>query len=272
MSFSARETSRHLGQPDTLFRFEYGTQTIAYTDAEREIDLEGVTYRPIPIQRNAITSSGTLDKATININLPINTEIAELFRVFPPSDVVGVTIYQSHDGEKQFLAMFVGRVLSCGRKGRVATLACEPASTSIRRPGLRRRWQYGCPHVLYGPQCRASRAAFTYTRTVASVDRAFVTMPSGWQGSNNRSSFENGLIEWDGPNGTEVRNILQVNNDTLTISGRVSGLATGSSVRLSLGCKHTMGDCRVVFNNIQNYGGDPWIPLKNPVGLVNHFY
>lgn len=272
MSFLTREKSRSLGQPDTLFRFGYGNQITGYTDSEDQIVVDGVTYRPIPIERDAITSSGTLDKARLNIRLPLNTEIVELFRVFPPSDVVGITIFQGHAAESDFLAMFVGRVLSCSRKNRIATLSCEPASTSMRRPGLRRRWQYGCPHVLYGTQCKLVRDNFTFTATVAVVDKTFVTMAPGWQGAHERTSFENGLIEWQGDNGPEVRNILQVDVDTLLISGRIGRLAAGNSVKVSLGCKHTMDDCLGVFNNINNYGGYPWIPLKNPIGFVNHFY
>lgn len=272
MSFAARETSRHSGQPIALFRFGYGNRIIGYTTSEKAVDFNGETYQPIAIERNAITQSGTLDKATLNIRLPLGTEIAELFRVFPPSDVVGITIFQGHYGESEFLAIFVGRVLSCGRKGRTATLNCEPASTSMRRPGLRRRWQYACPHVLYGTQCKASRDAHTYEATVDSVDKTSITMEPGWSGSLATSAFENGLIQWSGSNGEEVRNILQVNDDTLLVSGRVDGLANGVTVKLLPGCKHTMEDCLQVFNNIHNFGGDPWIPTKNPIGYVNQFY
>lgn len=272
MTFEARETSRHLGQPIALFRFGYGNKIIGYTTAEQPVDFNGDTYEPIPIERNAITQSGSLDKSMLNIRLPINTDIAELFRVFPPSDVVGVTIFQGHWGDNEFLAVFVGRVLSCGRKKRIATLNCEPATTMMRRPGLRRRWQYECPHVLYGSQCKASRATHTYEAQVAAVAVPTVLLTQGWSGPLEPRKFENGLIEWDGINGIEVRNILRVTGDALLIDGNVIGLSDGAAVRLSPGCAHNMSDCQNVFNNIHNYGGMPWIPLKNPIGSVNQFY
>lgn len=272
MSFASRETSRHHGQPIALFRFGFGNRIIGYTTSEKPVDFNGETYEPIAIERNAITQSGSLDKSMLNIRLPINSEIAELFRIFPPSDVVGVTIFQGHYDETDFLAVFVGRVLSCGRKGRTATLNCEPASTMMRRPGLRRRWQYACPHVLYGSQCRADRSAHTYVATVESIAAPSLIMSPGWQGPLQTRNFENGMIEWDGANGVEVRNILQVTDDVLLLDGRMRDLSAGSTVRVLPGCAHNMADCQNVFNNILNFGGDPWIPIKNPIGYVNQFY
>jgi len=274
MTFAGRETSRTLGAPIALFRFGWGDRLLGYTTSEYPITLDGedLTYQPIPIERNAITSSGNMDKSTLQIRLPVNTEIVDLFRVYPPSEVVGVTIFQGHQGEDEFLAIFVGRVLSSARKGRIASLNCEPAITSMRRPGLRRRFQYACPHVLYGSQCRANRADFTIERQVLSVSGANVTMSPGWQGQWQPTNFQNGLFEWQGPNGTELRNILKADGDILLLSGRLSSLVPGSTVNLSLGCKHNMDDCLGVFNNIHNYGGQPWIPVKNPIGFVNQYY
>lgn len=272
MSFSSREISRYSGHPFALFRFGFGTRIIGYTSSEQPINFNGETYEPIPIERNAITQSGTLDKSNLAIRLPVSTEIVEIFRAYPPSDVVGVTIFQGHIGEDEILAIFVGRVLSAGRKGRIATLNCEPASTMMRRPGLRRHWQYMCPHVLYGTQCRASRPAHTYNGTVESVSTTTVKMVSGWHGPLQRRNFENGIFEWDGPNGIEMRNILRVTDDELLLDGRLRALPAGTPVRLSAGCAHNMADCQNVFNNILNFGGDPWIPVRNPVGFVNHFY
>jgi len=33
-----------------------------------------------------------------------------------------------------------------------------------------------------------------------------------------------------------------------------------------------MDDCSFFFDNILNYGGMPWIPHKNPIGLINLYY
>jgi len=275
MSFEAFETSRSRGAPDTLYKFTFQSKIFAYTDAEQPITFGGVDYLPVPIRRGSLSSSGTLDKSTLTLNMPHNTDVVELFRVHPPSDIVNLTIFQGHheDPENQFLAVWTGRVLSCPREKTEASVVCEPVSTSMRRPGLRRRYQYGCPHALYGPQCGVDRTAFTVTALVTSASGATIDLPNGWNGSFDSAKFVGGLAEWTVDDVTELRTILRVNaaDRRITVSGRVSGLAFGQTVKLSLGCNHLMSGCNV-FANIHNFGGQPWIPKKNPVGFVNQYY
>ena len=274
MSFAAREESRSRGAPQTLFLFDHQGQLMAYTDAENAIMRAGVEYQPVPIERNSITTSGTLDKVTLSVSLPHDTAIAELFRVYPPSDVVTITVFQGHydDPDGEFLAVWTGRVISCTRETTTAKLTAEPVSTSMKRPGLRRRWQYGCPHALYGPECRASRAANTVTATVASVNRSTVVLFAGWNGAFPKESFVDGLIEWDAAGTMALRSIKQVAGDTdsLVVSGSTAGLSPGELVSLSRGCNHLLSGCES-FANVQNFGGQPWIPKKNPIGFVNQF-
>jgi uncharacterized phage protein (TIGR02218 family) len=281
MAFSYFEESRYLGAPDTLYLFSYRTQKFSYADGDSTIvvnhglPLGTIAYTPIPINRSAISASGTLDKANMTLELPLDTDVTELFRVYPPSDIVYLTIYQGHsdDPDYEFLSVWSGRVLSCQRDQDRSKLTCEPISTSLRRPGLRRRYQYGCPHALYGDQCRASKASYTVSSTAGTVNRATLTLPSGWNGSFAKARFVDGVIEWGSGSTAEIRTIRQVNEgtNTLTVGGILSTLTAGTAVTLSLGCNHVMDGCRYL-NNIQNFGGQPWIPRKNPHGNANNFY
>jgi hypothetical protein len=42
----------------------------------------------VPIDRDNIDANGTLDRSAIKINTDIGSEIAEMFRVYPPAYVV----------------------------------------------------------------------------------------------------------------------------------------------------------------------------------------
>lgn len=267
--FSSRETSRSLGQPDTLILFMSGAAVFAYTDAEDSITYLSNVYQPIPLDRDSVTSSGTLDKTSIDIKLPKDTGIAELFRVYPPSEVVSVAIFQGHAGDTDFKAVWSGRVLSSSRKGSVASLTCEPISTSMKRPGLRRRYQRSCMHALYGDRCRLTRSSFSVNTTIAALTGASLTLPGGWNGAFGATRFQGGIFQW----ASEVRTILRVieGSNTIIVSGAIEDLTTGQPVVLSLGCEHTRDNCNA-FGNILNYGGQPWIPTKNPIGTTNQFY
>lgn len=274
MTFESREESRSQGEPLTIYRFTIGEEIYAYTDADRPIWFEGETYSAIPIDRDSINTSGTLDKSALTIRVPHDTPIAELFRIFPPSEVVGLTIFQGHDGEPEieFRAIWAGRVLSRAVEGSEASLSCEPVNTSMKRPMLRGRYQYQCRHALYRPGCNLNRDDFKVTATVVSVSGSTVTFADGWNGSFAEARFANGIMEWDGST-RATRQILNVDStlNRLRIGGSTAGLTPGMTVSLNPGCNHTMGNCNL-FNNILNFGGMPWIPKRNPIGQSNQFY
>jgi len=272
MTFDARETSRSLGTPRTLIKFSYQNQMYAYTDNERAIVHDSVTYAPIPLRRDSITASGSLDKAALNITLPHDNPVCDLFKVAPPSERVVVTVFQGHLEEAEYLAVWIGRVLSCARSRSEGTLRCEPASTSMRRPGLRRRYQYGCSHALYGPQCRAVREDFTVTPVTTYVSGARIGFANGWNGAFAEMRFAQGLFSFTDAGITHYRTILQVDQalNRILVTGVVPDLIVGSTVSLSLGCNHLEDGCNV-FDNIQNFGGMPWIPTENPLGQKNIF-
>ncbi|ASY68907.1 phage BR0599 family protein [Sinorhizobium fredii] len=285
MSFSGIETSRQRGAPVTLYLFVYGgaegdsppPQAFAYTDAEQDITYEGFTYVPKPITRDNVNSSGTLDKSTLQIRMPRDIELAEEFRVYPPAQVMSLIIRQGHlsdpDSPREFLVCWSGRVLSVGREGDECVIAGEPVSSSLRRPGLRRNYQLGCPHVLYGAQCQASEAAATVTATVASISGTSITLNAGWDGAFDAAKFTEGLVKWtNDTGGIEIRKILSVSGDTLSLGGLLRDLNASDTVSVILGCNHQMGDCRDLHDNIHNFGGCPWIPTKNPIGFRNNYY
>lgn len=278
MSFASFETSRDRGQPVNLYRFVWGetpTSFYAYTDAEKPVIHDGITYDPIPVMRGAVVSSGSLDKSTIELRMPVTTDLSALFIAYPPSQVVSCFIRQGHldDPDAEFPVIWTGRIVQSGREGNEAVFQGEPVATSMKRTGLRRHYQYSCPHVLYGPHCRANEAAATTQVRVEVIAGAKITLPFDWTPAERAPLHLGGMVRWTGSGGNrEVRTILDVSGGTvLTLSGAVRGLRVGQTVDVLLGCNHQMSGCRL-HNNIHNFGGCPWIPKKNPIGIVNNFY
>lgn len=296
MTFGNYEASRFSGEPVHLYLFRYGPiagQFIAYTDAETAIeydvplgedDTQTIQFMPIAIDRGKITSSGTLDKANLTVTTPHDSDLANLFLIYPPSQQTTMVLYQGHvnDVDADFKVAWTGRVTSCARKGSQAEFSCEPVSTSLRRNGCRRRYQYGCPLVLYGDDCRANKAAATASTTVAGLTGNRITLPSGWNPDHPADKYVQGLAEWTTADGArEVRTLLRAENGGVTflLGGTTRGLEVGAAIDIVLGCNHKSGtdaqpdgDCGPLHNNILNFGGQERIPFKNPIGLVNGFY
>lgn len=303
MSFAQKEESRAEGEPVALYYFRYGSGSgsfYACTDSEHEISAPGsiageaVEYTPTTIMRKNITASGTLDKATIEISVPRDHPITDKFRIFPPSVVVSCVIRQGHLGElsNDYPPVWVGRVVGFSFEGSVAILALEPFSTSMRRSGLRRTYQYTCPHVLYAAgTCNADESAATTAVTIDGVVGADqLTLPAAWFGAIDINKYLTGTVKWTTDEGNdEVRMILNiVGARDVTMDGPATGLTGGNSVQIALGCNRqngvpgvgdANGDC---FNlhvetgtgdpNSKNFGGQPWIPVTNPISVSSSIY
>ena len=126
-----------------------------------------------------------------------------------------------------------------------------------------------CIRDSYGAACKASRVANTTSTTLISFDPRTVTV-AGLVSDQHIG----GMVSWQ-PLGkpTERRTILSIQRVTsgttysvLTLAGAPREVENGIAVEVSLGCKHTIGDCRDVFGNAPNFGGMPYIPVQNPHG------
>ena len=288
MTYADQQESIADGNLIQLFRFSYGIeqdQVLAYTTAlDAQIVDHGapvgeVTYQPVPIERDKIISNGTLDRTAINIGMDIGTDLAEEFRIYPPSSVVNLVIYEGHidDPDGEFVVVWAGRVIAAERSGSKLNLSGEPITTQLRRPGLRRHYQFGCPHALFSTPCGANKAAATVSSTVAAISGTIITAAAAWEGAFEQSDFIRGMVEWT-PAGSTIqrRTILGVDGDQISLTGIPLLLEVGDPIDIILRCNHRAysedgGDCERLHNNIQNFGGQPYIPLVNVIQR-NPFY
>lgn len=283
--FSLIHGSRSKSVPIHLYRVVYGSgpdERLLLAGAEEDIAFDGEVYQVSQIKHADIHASGTLDRSALEVTVPVDNPLALLFRDHPPSQVVSLTIWRGDvNSPGEFLRIWSGRILSCNLEDYEAKLSGEPIGTAIRRPGLRRNYQVGCTHVLYGPSCRAVQENFTNEVILAGASASSILVELGWNDPWPESKFINGIATWSLPGGSKVvRTILRIQNvemegvefSVIRLAGPAESLETGSEVSLSLGCNHQLSDCADVFHNAPNYGGCPWIPDKNPVGSFNPFY
>lgn len=277
---SPYEASLTQGQPAEIYLFRYGTDPdsfFAYTDIAEPVTVGAITYEPLPLKRGKIVSSGTLDKSALSVEAPLSCGAVELFRIYPPDEIVTLVIRAGHvtDGttglDGDWPVIWSGRIIQCSRdneNGPIGTFTCEPASTSMRRTGLRRHYQLSCPHVLYAQGdslCNADKAARTISTTVESLTTTSVTAPAAALTGYSLNKFLGGTVEWISPAGRAVRSIIRISGSAFHLSGPTTGLIVGQAVSISLGCNHQTDDCDLIHHNILNYGGQPYIPQVNPI-------
>ena len=276
--------SRAKGEPVRLFLFTGNSfGPYAYCDSEmpitKSVMVQGVatnvTFTPWPIESSDFSTDGSLDKSDVTIEMATGSGIEDEYLGFPPDTIVNLVLYEGHVSiaPSEYRVIWRGRVLSPEYPDDEATVkfSAVPISALLGKSGLRRHYQLTCPHVLYGSKCQANKAAATLTRTVVSISGNQFTLNTPLVGP---ADYRSGLALWvySAPK-SSLRTILAVSPDglTLTIRGSLRGLLNGMTVSLTKGCNRTEENCTRIFANILNYGGQPFIPLENPLSSKNQF-
>lgn len=269
MSYSSLETSQEAGAPLEIYEFSYQAITYRYVNGVDEVTVDSVPYLPFAVQRGSISNSDDPARENLSIRLASTHPVVDLFRVQPPSSVVSVTIRRRHAGDTELVVLWKGRVLSVSwdQPGE-AVLNCEPISTSLRRPGLTRKYSRSCPLELYSAACGAVEDdhKFTIESFAWAPGSTTVNVPALAGVAVDR--YAGGFLRYKRAdiNADEYRFIKS--SDTLgnlVLATAPTGLSASSEYVYALpGCKHTITACHEDFNNRVNYGGQPYFPGNNP--------
>ena len=290
MAWSDWKASRSKGNTVDLFEFTTGENpgdVVRYCNGERAVVFDGETFNPIAIERDAIKSKGREMGGNFRIRMPRSCEIAQLFQGTLPRRVIFLRIFEgdipefdapgSWDAADPPVAnlMWTGRVLEAKSSEATTTLSCDNLGAGMRRPGLYRFYQRECPHTLFGTRCGASKAAATTSLTVFASDPSGRRIGVDWTATGMTSDqIDNhigGLLEFTGPNGLESRTIVSTGSTWIDVDSPVTGLIfEDDPFDITLGCQRTMEACRLLHDNILNYGGMPFIPIHNPNNKNNH--
>ena len=272
MTYETYEESSYSGSPIELYRFDRNSVSYwTYTSADTSQTYGGRTYTPIAISRNAIEQSQDTGRSGLLVTMPSDVGFLDQFVGTSPPDVINLTLYRLHYGDGNVVTTWVGRVINIGYSGYEVEVHCESIQTALLRLIGRRQYQVSCPHKLFGTACGVTKSAFKTgdgvdQPTISSIDG--VTLEITNIDSYDEDYFSGGTIEFAYSGLTTRRLITSHSASTVVINLPLTGAEEGSSVDLYPGCKHNLSDCKNVFDNILNYGGQPFIPDVNPFETV----
>jgi uncharacterized phage protein (TIGR02218 family) len=265
MTYDAQEMSTYDGSPLEVYLFDReGAQFWGYTSADEDQTYLGQSYSAIAIKRGKIEQSQDVIRNSLTITMPTTTEFIQQYISSPPTDRVSLTVRRFHFGDAEVKSIWVGRVVNVSFKEFKAEVRCEPVHSSLKRPTLRRFYQVSCPYLLYGNLCKLDADNFKLVTTLSGVSGLnlvssdFALVADGY--------YTGGYIELLDDGAYNKRFITNHVGNTLTINLQLTSAVVGSSVNAYPGCSHNVTVCNSKFDNILNYGGQPWIPTKNPMG------
>lgn len=276
MSYSALELSRFDGSPVELYTFysDAFTSDYTYTSYDEDVIYDSKTYQAVPINRSQPELSQEYEAQSLTIDVHKDLPLVQLWVNGVPPRIVWVKIERYHvsDGSvPEVITFWQGRVRGVVWKTNSASIECYPLNTAFDKNGLKLWYGAPCQHMLYDTStCKVPAASFKVVASITQISGLTLTspqfgtfpnndlVPQGWWVGGFVSSSD-GTLRFITDHGGVGNNVI-----TLTAPFESGSLSVGASVDIFAGCDRKYTTCKNKFNNLNNYGGWPFVPAKNP--------
>ena len=281
MTYATIESSTAEGRPYYLYQFVEGDQVWRFTSRAADwtsaaSEGDAITWEPAAVAHGDVVQTSEIERGRLELTWPLSHPFARRFLAPLGNTPVTLTIFRGHEqvlGET--VAHWKGRVVGAEVEGVRILLNCESVFSTLRRAGVRAKYQRLCRHALYGRGCGLDIGFHWQTRTVTAVSGNALTIPEaaaqpdGW--------FRGGVLRF----GAQLGFITGHVGTTLNLSRPMPELAaalaapeldpeTGDPLPLiadiAPGCDLRASTCAAKFGNLANFGGFPEIPGRNPFG------
>lgn len=260
MSFLSDEGSVESSRPREGIEIILPSVTYRIATGTRDIEIHGEAYTAAPAQRNEIVVPRNGDSTTPELVLHPKHPLVSRFMLggVPPRNIL-VNVYRKQTGGAVEV-VWRGRVTSLTWRDGLPVFAMPSRQLLL----LDRRlpsFSVGkhCPHLLYGPNCKANRAGFRVATTIASVNGTSITVASMGAHPNTWARYGELLHVATG----ELMTIAEQTGSVLTIPQPIGGMRTGDAVEVFAGCARTIDVCHGKFDNRRNFGGFPHLNVDN---------
>jgi len=226
------------------------TRTL-FTDGERDVPHVSDTYKAIPITRSAIVKSGRMGDNEAEITFSIKEEFAKSRIHYHAEDRYWVEI-RNRPGRDPF---WRGKMKAIRSTRNTIQMTFTALLGALRIYGLPANYQTTCRHSLYDNLCGVSMAGNSRPLDIVTFDSRKLVAQIRERGSPSwpLSQAQFGYLEQDGRN----YRITAVSGSLLYLT-RITALQKGEAT-VFRGCDKRFSTCKERFNNLENFGGFPYL-------------
>lgn len=249
-----------------LYRISSAGTLYLLTGVDKPQTYNAETYLPAPIGRGGTQTKSELSKSNFEVRLALDHALAVALLTTWDETATTITVFSKRTSGTEVI--WKGRLASVQPEDANIRLTFESIFTSLRRPGLRARFQKICRHATYGRGCFLNPEDFAVAATLNGIVGATLTVPEaalhtdGW--------YTGGMVR--APGGAlsyvskHVGTALTLNRVASQLAQAFAGSGPGVAITIYPGDDHSYATCQSKFNNDANYGGFDFIPSKNPMG------
>jgi len=269
MTIAASETAIQSSDIFEVYDFTHGTDHYYYTSDFEDKIVDGTSYPSEAIERTGFPFASDNSTRTCTITIPNTNALAVLLRPTSEQRPLKVSIQRFFtDDLVNAESLFTGYATGINFQGGICTIEFKTIMLEIERMISRVRMQSLCNNQLFDSTCALLATDPAYqTSAAVTVSVSGKVLSSATFGTKTTDFFTGGKVLF---NGTYRYISLHFGND-LTIQNAFDGLVDGNSVIAWPGCDKLPATCISKFNNLLNYVGMPYIPLKDSekVALTN---
>ena len=275
------QTKKEIGKAD-LFQINLvNGQKLYVTDFQQDMVYGGNTYYASLYggwRRGAVTSQAGFDLKAGDMALSATVLPAVLFPgttislmqcvtngLFDGAQVIVYTTYWA-EGEVPSASLgvetkFVGQILNFDKISRsLLNFKVADLLYLLELKSPKNVIQASCRHTLYDVNCTLNKSSFSASNTVASGSTNTtinLTTPV------TAAVYAQGFIVFTSGqnNGITMAIKSQPSTTQIVLGGQTPlPLTVGDSFTMFFGCDKTQATCQVRFNNLINFGGQPYVP------------
>jgi len=252
----------HFWRGASHWYYASGDVTVAWDDGSGSQN-----YLPAAIRRGDLSWNSNLQSGELDIEMdadaPVLADCLSGVAVLPAWVKIWELLYDDSDVAWPAL-LFVGLVRSAAATGPAAQVTLVGLDYFLKRSVPPRQWSPGCNWTVFGTECGLAGATYLITPTVT-VSADGKTLTAAAFDAQDDGYFTYGSAEF----GDYKRMILSHVGTDITLDAPLPGLDTGEVVTVYPGCDGDVQTCFDKYNNVDNFGGCPHIPIDNPALWMN---
>jgi len=248
-------------KPAELYHIWCGDSHWYYTSSDITITYDLQDYIPAAIRRGAAGHKSNLEVSKVDIQCSVDTAPFNEFLAFNPIEIVWIQIFRIFRDQDPYEAevIFSGQVEDAKVQGIKMNVSCVGLEYIMKQEIPFILSQPLCPWVLYGDECGLNKDSYDITDTVTVSADGLTLTGTGFSAQDDQY-YTRGWAVF----GHYKRFIVDHTGNILTLRFKFPTLVTGNSVTVYAGCDRLISTCMNKFNNVINFGGDPYVPMDNP--------
>ena len=208
MPYASIEASPAEGRPYFLYQFIEAAQVWRFTSRAQDWISAGsggdpITWEAAALSHGDVVQTSEIERGRLELTWPLSHPFARRFLAPLSNQPMTLTIFRGHEqvlGET--VAHWKGRVVGAEVEGQRIILHAESVFSTLRRAGVRAKYQRLCRHALYGRGCGLDIALHWQSDVITIVAANAVTipqaaeMPDGWFRGGALRANTSETIEW----------------------------------------------------------------------------